>query len=156
MANVEPVGSQIEADVLVVGGGVSGMTTAIEAAEVGKSVVLLEKQPSLGGRVAAMNQYFPKLCPPTCGMEINLKRIRSNENIRILTMADVTEATGSAGDYQVKVTLRPRYVNEKCTCCGECEKVCEIEIDDEFNYNMSKVKAIHLPHIMAYPYRYVI
>ncbi len=156
MANVEPVGSQIEADVLVVGGGISGITTAIEAAEVGKNVVLLEKLPSIGGRVAATNQYFPKMCPPTCGIEINLKRIRSTDNIRVLTMADVGEVAGNPGDYQVNVTLRPRYVNERCTCCGECEKACEIELDDEFNYGMSKVKAIHLPHIMAYPQRYVI
>ncbi|RKX20257.1 MAG: heterodisulfide reductase subunit A, partial [Candidatus Zixiibacteriota bacterium] len=123
MAEFKPVEGQIKADTLVVGGGMAGITTAIETAEVGKTVILLERLPSLGGRVAAMNQYFPKLCPPICGIEINLKRIRSNPNIRVLTLAEVESISGSPGNFEVKIRLNPRYVNEKCTACGECEKV---------------------------------
>lgn len=156
MAEFEPVENQIEANTLVVGGGIAGMTTAIETAEVGKRVILAEKLPTLGGRVAASHQYFPKLCPPTCGMEINLKRIRINPDIRVLTLADVESITGSEGEYEVTIRLNPRYVNEKCTACGECAKVCEIERDNDFNYGMDKTKAIYLPHLMAYPPRYVI
>jgi quinone-modifying oxidoreductase subunit QmoA len=91
MAQFEPIAGQtdasdqLQAETLVVGGGIAGMTAAIEIAELGKKVVLVERSPSLGGRVTAMNQYFPKLCPPTCGMEINLKRMRANPNIQILT-----------------------------------------------------------------------
>jgi quinone-modifying oxidoreductase subunit QmoA len=149
-------GDQIEAELLVVGGGIAGMTAAIETAELGKKVILVERNPSLGGRVVASNQYFPKLCPPTCGMEINLKRMRSNPNVRVLTLAEVESVSGSPGDYQVRIVLNPRYVNEKCTCCGECEKVCEIERDNDFNYGIDKTKAIYLPHLMAYPHRYVV
>jgi quinone-modifying oxidoreductase subunit QmoA len=156
MAEFEPVENRIEADTLVVGGGIAGMTTAIETAEIGKHAILLEKLPSIGGRVVAMNQYFPKLCPPICGMEINLRRIRQNPFIRVLTLAEVESVSGTPGDYEVQIKLNPRYVNEKCTICGECEKVCEIERDDDFNYGMSKSKAIYLPHLMAYPTRYVI
>ena len=64
--------------IVVVGGGISGMTAAIEAAEAGHDVVLLEREPYLGGRVVRMNEYFPKLCPPTCGLEINLRRLKAN------------------------------------------------------------------------------
>lgn len=156
MAEFEPVDSQITADTLVVGGGIAGMTTAIESAEVGKRVILLERQPSLGGRVAALFQYFPKLCPPSCGIEINLKRIRINPYVRVLTLAEVEKVAGSPGNFEVQVTLKPRYVNEKCTACGDCEKVCDIERDNEFNYGLDKTKAIYLPHLMAYPPRYVI
>jgi quinone-modifying oxidoreductase subunit QmoA len=162
MAEFEPVagqsdsGDQIQAEILVVGGGIAGMTAAVETAEIGKKVILVERNPSLGGRVVASNQYFPKLCPPTCGMEINLKRMRSNSNVRILTLAEVEKVTGSDGDYQVQIKLNPRYVNDKCTCCGECEKVCEIERDNDFNYGLDKTKAIYLPHLMAYPHRYVV
>jgi len=156
MAEFEPVESQIKADTLVVGGGIAGMTTAIETAEVGKHVVLVEQLPTLGGRVASSFQYFPKLCPPTCGIEINLRRIRVNPFIRVLTLAEVDKISGSPGDYEVEITLKPRYVNEKCTCCGECEKVCDIERDNDFNYGMDKTKAIYLPHMMAYPPRYVV
>ncbi len=156
MAEFIPVEGQIKADTLVVGGGIAGITTAIETAEAGKKVILLERLPSLGGRVTALFQYFPKLCPPTCGIEINLKRIRSNPNIRVLTLAEIESISGSSGNFEVKIKLNPRYVNEKCTACGECEKVCEIERDNDFNYGLDKTKAIYLPHMMAYPPQYVV
>ncbi|MFH2037377.1 MAG: CoB--CoM heterodisulfide reductase iron-sulfur subunit A family protein [Candidatus Zixiibacteriota bacterium] len=156
MAEFAPVDSQIKADTLVVGGGIAGMTTAIETSEVGKYTIVLEKEASLGGRVAAMNQYFPKLCPPTCGIEINLKRIRMNPFIRVLTLAEIKSISGEAGNYEVEIVLNPRYVNDKCTACGECEKVCEIERDNDFNYGLNKQKAIYIPHLMAYPSKYVI
>ena len=73
-----------ERKILVVGGGISGMTAAIEAAEAGAEVVLVEKNPYLGGRVALLNQYFPKLCPPACGLEINFRRIKQNPKITFL------------------------------------------------------------------------
>lgn len=156
MANIDPVENMISADLLVVGGGTAGMTSAIETAEIGKKAILIEKMPSLGGRVVSFYQYFPKLCPPTCGVEINLKRIRSNPNIRVLTLAEVESVSGTPGDFEVKIKLTPRYVNEKCTCCGECEKVCEIERDNDLNFGLDKTKAIYQPSLMAYPPRYVV
>ena len=71
--------------ILVVGGGISGLTAALEASEAGHDVVLIEKAPSLGGRVAAFYQYFPKLCPPTCGLEINYRRLRPNPRVEVHT-----------------------------------------------------------------------
>ena len=65
-------------DVLVVGAGIAGISTALEIAETGYSVTLIEKKPYIGGRVAQFNQYFPKLCPPACGLEINTKRLKEN------------------------------------------------------------------------------
>lgn len=142
--------------ILVVGGGISGMTAALEAAECGKQVILLEKNPSLGGRVSQLYRYFPKLCHPTCGLEINLRRTKASKNLRIFTMAEVSEVSGQPGDYKVKVTLRPRYVNEHCTACGACGEAVAAEFDDEFNYGLGKRKGAYLPHTMAYPQRYVI
>ena len=141
---------------LVVGGGISGMTAAIEAAETGKDVILIEKTASLGGRVSQLYKYFPKLCHPTCGMEINLRRLKANKRIRVLTLAQVEKIDGQAGDYSVTLKLAPRYVNENCTACGECEKAVSVEIDNPFNYNMNKIKAAYLPSNMAYPQRYVL
>jgi len=142
--------------ILVVGGGISGMTAALEAAECGKNVILLEKNPSLGGRVSQLYKYFPKLCFPTCGMEINLRRIKGNKNLRVLTMAEVTAVSGAKGDYTVQVKLSPRYVNENCTACGECAKVVEAEFANEFNYGLNQRKGAYLPFNMAFPQRYVI
>ncbi len=141
---------------LVVGGGISGLTTAIEAAEVGYDVFLIEKNPYLGGRVAQLNQYFPKLCPPTCGLEINFRRIKDNPRIKILTLAEVEKVDGSPGNYNVSINLNPRYINENCTCCGDCANACETEIDSDFDFGMQKIKGAYLPFEMAFPARYVI
>lgn len=142
--------------ILVVGGGISGLTTAVEAAEVGYDVYIVEKNPYLGGRVARMHQYFPKLCPPSCGLEINFRRIKESPRIRFFTMAEVEQISGKEGDLDVTIKLNPRYVNEKCTCCGDCAEACTTEIPNEFNYGMDKIKAAYLPHEFAFPMRYVI
>lgn len=141
---------------LVVGGGISGMTAALEAAETGKQVILVEKGPSLGGRVSQLYKYFPKLCHPTCGLEINLRRLKANKRIRVLTLAEVQKVQGQAGAYTVTVRVAPRYVNEQCTACGACADAVTSEIDNPFNYGLSKMKAAYLPFAMAYPQRYVI
>lgn len=142
--------------ILVVGGGISGMTAALEAAETGKQVVLVEKRAYVGGRVSQLYKYFPKLCHPTCGLEINQRRAKMNPNLTIVTMAEVTNIEGEAGNYTATVKLAPRYVNDNCTACGECGKAVEAEFDDEYNYGMSKRKGAYLPHVMAHPSQYVI
>ena len=152
MADVQTTNQTI----LVVGGGMSGVTAALEAAEAGYDVVLVEKNPYLGGRVAQLYEYFPKLCPPNCGLEINFRRMKVNPRIRFFTMAEVGGISGQEGDYDVSIKLSPRYVNEKCTCCGKCAEVCETEIDNPFNYGMDKIKAAYLPHDFAFPTRYVL
>jgi len=142
--------------ILVVGGGISGLTTALEAAEVGYEVFLVEKNPYLGGRVAQLNKYFPKLCPPSCGLEINFRRIKDNPKIKVLTLAEVEKVEGAPGSYDVTVKLNPRYVNQNCTCCGDCSAACETEISSDFDFGMKKIKGAYLPFEMAFPARYVI
>ena len=142
--------------ILVVGGGISGVTAAIEAAECGKQVILVEKNPSLGGRVSQLYKYFPKLCYPSCGMEINLRRIKANRNLRVLTMTEVTGVSGESGNYSVTLKTTPRYVNENCTACGACEEAVEAEFDSEYDYGMKKRKGAYIPFNMAYPQRYVL
>jgi quinone-modifying oxidoreductase subunit QmoA len=152
MANQGPKSQTI----LVVGGGIAGVTAAVEAAETGYDVILLERGPALGGRVAQLNRYFPKLCHPTCGLEINFQRIRKLKNLRVVTMASVSEVKGEKGDYTVSVSVAPRYVNANCTACGACAEATEMEVDSPFNYGLSKTKAAYLPHEHAFPMRYVV
>ena len=142
--------------ILVVGGGISGATAAIEAAECGKQVILVEKNPSIGGRVSQLYKYFPKLCFPSCGMEINLRRMKANRNLTILTLTEVAAVSGEAGNYSVTLKTRPRYVNANCTACGACEQAVEAEFDDEYNYGMKTRKGAYLPFNMAHPQRYVL
>ncbi len=142
--------------ILVVGGGISGMTAALEAAECGRDVVLIERSATLGGRTALLYRYFPKMCHPTCGLEINLRRLKGNRRVRLLTMAEVVSVQGSRGAYTVTVKIRPRYVNENCTGCGDCANAVSAEIPNPYNYGLNSIKAAHLPHAMAYPQRYVL
>ena len=142
--------------ILVVGGGVSGVTAALEAAECGKQVVLVERSPTLGGRTALLYRYFPKLCHPTCGLEINLRRLKGNRNVRVMTLAEVTKIEGRRGDYDVTLRVTPRYVNENCTACGACADAVSAEVPNPWNYHLNRMKAAYLPHAMAYPQRYVL
>ncbi len=142
--------------ILVVGAGVSGITAAVEAAETGKQVVLVEKRPYLGGRITQLYKYFPKLCFPTCGLEINQRRLSAQAGITVLTMAEVTQVTGGEGDYSAQVKISPRYVNQNCTACGACGEAVEAEFDNEHNYGMGKRKGAYLPYNMASPERFVI
>ncbi len=142
--------------ILVIGGGISGLTAAIEAAEAGAEVTLVEKEPFFGGRVARSNLYFPKMCPPTCGLEINLRRVKTNPRIRTLTLSTVESITGGPGGYKATVRKAPRFVNSKCTVCGHCVEACPVDRPDDINLGLSTTKAVYLPFEMSYPARFVI
>lgn len=142
--------------IVVVGGGISGITAALEAAETGKDVVLIEKRPFVGGRITQLYKYFPKLCHPTCGLEINQRRIKANPRLTVLTLSEVTAVEGEPGAYSLTVRRTPRYINDNCTACGDCARAVEAEFEDEFNYGMSKRKGAWLPYNMAYPQQYVL
>ncbi len=137
--------------ILVIGGGIAGITAAVEAAEVGYKVILVEREASLGGRVMRLHQYFPKLCPPTCGMEVNFRRIRNNPRIEVLTLAEVNSIAGSRGSYDVSITVNPRYVTGKQPVSSAHLDAVSSEVPDSFNLGLQKVKALRLPHDMAYP-----
>ncbi len=142
--------------VLVVGGGMAGVTAAIESAEMGREVFLVERSPSLGGRVAAMKQYFPKLCPPYCGLEINYRRIKDNPRVTLLTSAQVEKVEGARGEYSVTVKVQPRYIKEDEPDPVTPYREIEAAVPDEFNYGMGKRKAVQVPHELAFPYKPVV
>ncbi len=142
--------------ILVIGGGIAGISAALEAAECGRQVILAERNALLGGRTLQLYRYFPKMCHPTCGLEINLRRIKANRNLRVLTMTEVVGVSGRRGSYRVKMKIHPRHVNEKCTACGECASAVSSEIPNRLDYGLGKTRAAYLPHAMAYPMRYVI
>jgi quinone-modifying oxidoreductase, subunit QmoA len=142
--------------VLVVGGGMSGLTAAIETAEAGLEAYIVEKSPYLGGRVAQINKYFWKLCPPNCGLEMQFKRIKNNPRIKFFTLAEVQEIKGEEGNFEVTVKVHPRYVNDKCVGCDACAQACPSHRDNDFNFGMNKTKAAYLPFSQAFPFQYVI
>ena len=145
--------------VLIIGGGHSGVSAALEITEaVDKKVYIVEKKSYIGGRVLQMYKYFPKLCPPFCGFEINTKRIKSSTegNINFLVSSSVEEITKSkeGSGYKLKIKQKPQYINDNCTVCGECAKVCPEERPNDFNYGMDNTKAIFMPAISSFPLKY--
>jgi quinone-modifying oxidoreductase subunit QmoA len=142
--------------VLVVGAGIAGVTAALEAAEAGQEVILVEREPAIGGRVLRLHNYFPKLCPPACGMEINTRRLEKNPRIRVLTQASVARSQKTATGWQVTIERAAQFVTERCTACGDCAKVCPAKVKDTFNLGMCETSAVHLPHAEAWPRRFVL
>jgi len=142
--------------ILVIGGGIAGITAAVEAAEVGYRVILVEKEAYLGGRVLRMYRYCPKMCPPTCGFEINIRRIRQNPRITIHTLATVEEISGSAGNFTAKIKKRPRYVTGAQALDDSVAEQLTSERVNDFNQGMDRTKALYMPHDMAYPALHVL
>ncbi len=141
--------------ILIIGGGISGITAAVELAEAGEEVVLIEKEPYLGGNVSGFNNYFPKLCPPACGLEINYRRIRSNPRISYYTGAEVSKISGNDGDLSVKINVEARLINNRCTSCGLCADVCPESRPEVLGRNPEE-KAAYIPGGLAFPMKYTI
>ncbi|UCD23359.1 MAG: CoB--CoM heterodisulfide reductase iron-sulfur subunit A family protein, partial [Gemmatimonadota bacterium] len=137
--------------ILVIGGGIAGMTAAIEAAEVGYRVILVEKEAYLGGRVMRSYKYFPKMCPPTCGFEVNTRRIRRNSRISVHTLATVEEISGGAGSFKVRIKVAPRYVTGDHSLEESLASQLAAERPDDLNLGIGTTKALYYPHDMAYP-----
>ena len=143
--------------ILVVGGGIAGIRASMDLANLGFKVYLLESSPSIGGTVAQLDKIFPTHDCAICALTHELNRLTRNPNIEIITNAEVKNVTGQAGNFQVSITKKARYVDEeKCNGCGLCAEVCPIEVPDEFEQGLKKRKAIYIKYPQAYPPTYVI
>jgi heterodisulfide reductase subunit A len=142
----------INPNVLVIGGGIAGMQAALEIADAGKLVYLVEREPSIGGHMAKFDKTFPTLDCAACIMTPKMVSVGQHENIKLLTYAEVESVEGFIGNFKVRVRKKARFVDEnKCTGCGECAKVCPVSLPNEFEYEMTNRKAIYRPFPQAVP-----
>jgi heterodisulfide reductase subunit A len=142
---------------LVVGGGIAGIQAALDIANSGHEVVLVEREPTIGGRMAQLDKTFPTLDCSACILTPKMVDVAQHPNITLLTCAELEEVKGFVGNFQVKVRKKARFVDEtKCTACGDCTKECPVEMDSEFNVGLGKRKAIYIPFPQAVPNKYVI
>ena len=142
---------------LVVGGGIAGINSALDLAEMGFKVYLLEKKESIGGHMAQLDKTFPTLDCSICIEGPKMVDVARHPNIEIISFADLLSVEGFVGNFKVKIRKNPRYViEEKCTGCGECRNVCPIEYPNEWDQNMGVRKAISVPFDQAVPLVYTI
>ncbi|MBN1390670.1 MAG: CoB--CoM heterodisulfide reductase iron-sulfur subunit A family protein, partial [Candidatus Thermoplasmatota archaeon] len=143
--------------VAVVGGGIAGVQSSLDLADMGYRVYLIEKSPAIGGVMAMLDKTFPTNDCSMCILSPKLVDCSRHPNIEILTMAEVNGVEGQAGNFIVKVHRKPRYVNiDKCTSCGDCEKVCPIKLPSEFEQGLVMRKAAYKYYAQAIPNAYVI
>ncbi|HAK88666.1 MAG: hypothetical protein A2077_01670 [Nitrospirae bacterium GWC2_46_6] len=123
--SLQPVKIPVSKSALVIGGGVAGINASIDIAETGNEVLLIEKNLFLGGKAAELHRYFPRMCPPSCGMELMFSKIKNNTNVHVLTSAEIDTIGGSPGNFEVLIKTSPRHVDmDKCTLCGKCLQLC--------------------------------
>ncbi|MBE9470883.1 MAG: CoB--CoM heterodisulfide reductase iron-sulfur subunit A family protein [Chloroflexi bacterium] len=137
---------------LVTGAGISGMQAALDIADSGYEVILVEKEPSIGGHMAQLSETFPTLDCSQCILTPRTVEVGQHPNIRLLTLSEVVEVEGEVGDFKVRVLRHPRYViEEKCTACDDCAQVCPVVVPNEFDRGLAARRAIYIPSPQAVP-----
>ncbi|WAC07424.1 MAG: CoB--CoM heterodisulfide reductase iron-sulfur subunit A family protein [Thermodesulfobacteriota bacterium] len=142
---------------LVVGGGIAGIQAALDIADTGYKVYLVEKEPSIGGHMIQLDKTFPTLDCSACILTPKMADVGNHPNIELFSYSEVVAVKGFVGNFEVTIKKKPRYIDEtKCNACGQCAQYCSIEVPDSFNLNLSKRKCIYIPFPQSVPACYVI
>ena len=138
---------------LVIGGGIAGITAALDIADAGFPVDIVEKDYTVGGKMARLDKTFPTLDCASCIVTPKMTEVSQNSNIRILSYSEVCDVKGYIGNFEVDIKRHPRFVDEtKCTGCGACiEKCPNKKVPNSFNLNLDNCKAINIPFAQAVP-----
>ena len=152
----EEVVVPVTREALVIGGGVAGIQAALDLADTGYKVYLVEKSPSIGGKMAQLDKTFPTMDCSICILAPKMSEVGRHPSIELLTNSEVVEISGYIGNFKVKVQKKPRYVTKECTACGDCVDVCPVEVSNEFDVGLTWRKAIYTPFAQAVPALYLI
>jgi len=143
--------------VLVIGGGIAGIQASLDLAEQNIPVYLVDKSPSIGGKMAQLDKTFPTLDCASCILTPKMSAVLRNKNIKLIMYSEVQEVKGRAGEFKVKILKKPTYVDwDKCTGCGSCVEKCPYKAPDEFNLGLTTRKAIYILFPQAVPRKAVI
>jgi len=142
----------VNPNTLIVGAGIAGIQTALEIAGSERNVYLVEREPSIGGRMAQLGKTFPYLEPAMDILAPRIEQVASSKYINLMTCSELSELSGYIGNFRATVKKKARYVDEnKCDGCGACWEKCPVEVDSEFDRGLSKRKAIFRPFPEAVP-----
>jgi len=148
----------MEGAVLVIGGGIAGIQTSLDLTELGFKVYLVERSPSIGGRMSQLDKTFPTNDCSLCILAPKMVEVFRNPNIELMTYHEVKDISGEPGDFTATIIKKPRYVEEsKCKACGDCATKCpKIEVGNIFDMNLGKRKSVYIPFPQAVPPIYLI
>ncbi len=141
--------------ILIIGGGIAGIQAALDAANAGAHVILVEKNPAIGGVMAYLDKTFPTLDCSICIEAPKIGDVIRHPNIEVISLAEVIDVKGGPGDFEVTILQKPRYVTSDCSKCGKCEEVCPVAVPNPVD-GTSLRKAIYLPYPQAEPGWYVV
>jgi|TARA_Y100000310_G_scaffold190541_1_gene190510 heterodisulfide reductase subunit A len=154
---LEPIEVPVQRGALVVGAGVAGIRAALDIANAGYPVTLVEKQSSIGGNMARLSETFPTLDCSQCILTPLMVQVSRHPNIELLTYSEVEEVSGYVGNFKIRIKKKPRYIIEDlCTGCDDCVPVCPVTLPNEFDMNLAWRKAIHIPFAQAVPAIYTL
>ncbi len=154
---LESISEKSSRDILIIGGGIAGITAALELGYLGYKVHVVERKSTIGGNMAKLTKVFPTLDCAQCILTPRMAEIGRNPNVRLLTYSEVQDINGRPGNYTAKVFMKPRGVDtETCRSCGVCTKVCPVTVLDKFNEKLSERKAAYIEFPQAVPSAYVI
>jgi heterodisulfide reductase subunit A len=147
----------VESSCLVIGAGIAGMNAALDLAEEGYKVYLVDKSPTIGGHMAQLDKTFPTMDCSACILTPRMVDVVKNKNIELLTYSEVVEVSGYVGNFNIMIKKKPHYVDQKkCTACGACVEKCPITCDNEFDLGMGTRKAMYISFPQAVPGQYTI
>ncbi len=142
---------------MVIGGGIAGISAALDLANAGFKVYLIEKEATIGGKMALWDKTFPTLDCSSCILTPRMAEVGAHPNIELLTLAEVEKVDGFVGNFNVTIRQKPRYVElDRCTSCGECSDICPVDVPCEFDANLCYRKAIYIPFAQAVPSSYLL
>ena len=153
---LEPLKAKINPNVLIVGGGIAGIQAALEIAESGNKVYLVERESTIGGNMAKFDKTFPTLDCSSCILTPKMTSVSHRKNISLLSYSEVEKVSGYIGNFQVQIRKKARYVTDKCTSCGDCANVCPVHVPNAFDEGKANRTAIHKAFPQAVPNTYVI
>jgi heterodisulfide reductase subunit A len=148
-----PIGKRV----LVVGAGIAGIQASLDLGDAGFKVHLVEKEPTIGGKMAKLSRTFPTEDCAACILSPKMADVPANPNIDLLTFTEIENIEGYLGNYDVTVVKKPRYVDmDKCTACDKCTEVCPVLVPDEYEEGLTSRKAIYLASPIAVPHTYIL
>ena len=154
---LEPIAVPVTRKVLVIGGGIAGIQAALDIANAGIEVILVEKLATIGGHMLQLSETFPTLDCSQCILSPKMVDVSRHPKIQLMTYSEVKEVSGSVGNFQVKILQKPTYVDpELCKICDDCAAVCPVVVPNEHDLGLTARRAIHIPFAQAIPASYTL